>query len=568
MDALALQLAHARSLAHCASVATLRPRVLLLAVAAGLVLADASVVTLALPDILVELDTTVEGVAAVIGAYTVALALALIPAERLCRRAGPARVAAAGFALFAAASVVCAVAATMPVLLTGRCVQAAGGAAGLVATFTLLVGHADEPAVARRLWLGAAVLAAAVGPALGGALTELFSWESIFVAQTPVALAAAVVALGLPATPPVPASAASRTPPGPAVALALISAALTAVLFLLVLLLVAGWSVSPLRAAVAVLVIPAAALAGARIDGDARLRAAAGCVLVAAGTIALAFLPDARLAWTVLPQALAGLGMGLALPALGGDLLPERDARDAARLLTIRHAGIAVALVVLSPVLSDRLEDATQRARERGVALVLDARLPPDRKLEVAPALLAGVEDTDPRAGLERATTEQRKAFDGEERAEFDRLAERADDTLVTAIGEAFGPAFLITGLLALAGAAFVLPRRVSVAAVAAAAAGAAGVGGYALAHRDLAPEPVAILDPCGDRDLPDTGGIAGFLQDRALELLDAAACRFGSSREELVLALFDADDAARYEQRHGVDPRDARSILGELIGG
>ena len=45
-----------------------------LAVAAGLGLADASIVTLALPDILRELDTSVEGVAAVIGVYTVVLA--------------------------------------------------------------------------------------------------------------------------------------------------------------------------------------------------------------------------------------------------------------------------------------------------------------------------------------------------------------------------------------------------------------------------------------------------------------------------------------------------------------
>src|SRR4051812_7216630 len=75
---------------------------------AGLVLADASVVTLALPDLLVELHTTVEGVAAVIGSYTIVLALALMPAERLARRVGPAPVAMLGFAVFAAASTACA----------------------------------------------------------------------------------------------------------------------------------------------------------------------------------------------------------------------------------------------------------------------------------------------------------------------------------------------------------------------------------------------------------------------------------------------------------------------------
>ena len=66
----------------------MRPRHVLLAVAAGLALADASIVTLALPQLLRELDTTVEGVASILGVYTVVLAAALLPIERLQRRVG------------------------------------------------------------------------------------------------------------------------------------------------------------------------------------------------------------------------------------------------------------------------------------------------------------------------------------------------------------------------------------------------------------------------------------------------------------------------------------------------
>jgi hypothetical protein len=90
---------------------------------------------------------------------------------------------------------------------------------------------------------------------------------------------------------------------------------------------------------------------------------------------------------------------------------------------------------------------------------------------------------------------------------------------------------------------------------------------GYAALHAAEEPQAVAIQDPCKDRALPGTGGITGFLQDRALEALDAAACRYGSSREELVLALADEQAAKRYEREHGVDPRSVRSILGNLIG-
>jgi hypothetical protein len=74
------------------------------------------------------------------------------------------------------------------------------------------------------------------------------------------------------------------------------------------------------------------------------------------------------------------------------------------------------------------------------------------------------------------------------------------------------------------------------------------------------------IADPCQDRDLPDIGGIDGFLQDRALEALDSAACRFGSSREELALALADEDHARAYERAHGVDPRSVGGLL-EALG-
>lgn len=548
----------------------MRFRHALLAVAAGLALADASIVTLALPQLLRELDTTVEGVAAILGVYTVVLAVALLPVERLQRRIGAPRTGAAGLALFALASLVAGASDALGPLLVARGVQAVGGAAALVAGFALLEPSGAAGARGRRLWLGAAVLAAAVGPALGGLLTELFSWRAIFYVQAPVAALAALAALAEPRrdTNPRPHPAGERITPGPAIALALVSAALTAVLFLLVLLLVAGWDITPLHAAIAVTVIPLGALAGSRIPGDPSARAAAGCALVGAGVLALAFLPDAQLLWTVVPQAAAGLGMGLALPALGGDLLPERDPQDAARLLVLRHAGIALALVVLAPIVSHDLASSTDRARERGVAVVLDAKLSPTDKLRLAPDLLAGVDDDEPRHGLRAALDAGRATLDASDHAAYDDLAQRTDDTLVLAVGEAFRTAFLVTGALALLAAVAVLPRRRPGQALAVAAAAALVIPlAYAELHAVAAPEPVTLQDPCGQRKLPDTGGIEGFLQDRALELLDTTACKAGSTREELVLALADEQDRARFEREHGVDPRSLSTLLQGLLG-
>jgi hypothetical protein len=77
----------------------------------------------------------------------------------------------------------------------------------------------------------------------------------------------------------------------------------------------------------------------------------------------------------------------------------------------------------------------------------------------------------------------------------------------------------------------------------------------------------VVIANPCEERDLPGTGGIGGVLQDAALIALDRAACRFGSSREQLALALVDDDARAQYEREFGVDPRDATDLLGGVLG-
>jgi hypothetical protein len=274
----------------------------------------------------------------VIGVYTLILAAALIPAEMLRRRVGTAALGVAGFALFAAAGIGCGAAPDLATLLVARAAQAAGAAAALVAGFDAIGAGRAHPS---RLWAAASVFGVAIGPALGGAITQLLDWRAIFLAQAPIAAAAAVASVAAARKqgeragedlPP------GRLEPAPAIALALLSAALTGVLFLLVLQLVAGWSLEPLAGAAAVSILPIAALAGARItQTDDRTRAAAGALLIGAGVLMLASVPGASVAWIVIPQVLAGVGMGLSLNALAGGLLPERTAAEAARLLSVRH---------------------------------------------------------------------------------------------------------------------------------------------------------------------------------------------------------------------------------------
>ncbi|MFA9270780.1 MAG: MFS transporter, partial [Baekduiaceae bacterium] len=103
------------------------------ALAAGLVLADSSVVTLALPEILRALDATVAGVAWVLISFNLALALAAVPAARLAPR--PAYVG--GLVVFAAACLVCASAESLGVLIAGRVAQGVAGAAVVAAALAL-----------------------------------------------------------------------------------------------------------------------------------------------------------------------------------------------------------------------------------------------------------------------------------------------------------------------------------------------------------------------------------------------------------------------------------------------
>ena len=75
------------------------------------------------------------------------------------------------------------------------------------------------------------------------------------------------------------------------------------------------------------------------------------------------------------------------------------------------------------------------------------------------------------------------------------------------------------------------------------------------------------IANPCEGRDLPQTGALDGIVQDLALVGLDRAACEFGSSREELAIALVDDDAAARYKKEHGVDPRSIGDLAQGTLG-
>jgi hypothetical protein len=283
----------------------------------------------------------------------------------------------------------------------------------------------------------------------------------------------------------------------------------------------------------------------------------------------MAWPPQPGIAWAVVPAALAGVGMGLALPALAGELLPERSALDAARLLAIRHAGIVVALVLLAPVIADQLDSSTELARQRGVSLLLDARISPTAKLSLAPTLFSAVNSQQPLDSLRAAFAQHRKDFTGSELTAYDQLARGSDATLIEAVDSGFHAAFLLAGLFAVLAAMAIAPGRAvrSPLVLGAVALMLVAPTAFAAIQRGSAPPPVRILPSCAPHALPRTGGITGFLQDRALEALDTLSCQMHVTREQLVLAVAGDRRAQRALGRYGRLIKSGES-LAQLIAG
>ncbi|WP_020104868.1 MFS transporter [Nocardia sp. 348MFTsu5.1] len=166
--------------------------------AAFVALLDLSVVNIAFPAMARDFtDTTTTTLTWVVSGYAVAFAALLTPAGRFADVLGRRRVFLYALAGFALTSLLCAVAPDATWLIAGRFLQGAT-AALLIPAGLGLVLSVTAPArigVAIAAWTASGGFAAAVGPAIGGALVEWFGWRSVFIINVPVA--AVLIGLGL-----------------------------------------------------------------------------------------------------------------------------------------------------------------------------------------------------------------------------------------------------------------------------------------------------------------------------------------------------------------------------------
>jgi EmrB/QacA subfamily drug resistance transporter len=166
-------------------------------VATFMLLLDITIVNVALPDIARDLHSSFEDLQWVIDAYALSLAALLLTAGSLADLFGRRRLFATGLGAFTGASLLCALATSPLFLDLARALQGVGAAAMFATSLALLAAtfHGRERGTAFGAWGATTGAAVAVGPLVGGLLTESVGWESIFLINVPIGIGAIAATL-------------------------------------------------------------------------------------------------------------------------------------------------------------------------------------------------------------------------------------------------------------------------------------------------------------------------------------------------------------------------------------
>jgi EmrB/QacA subfamily drug resistance transporter len=167
------------------------------ALGSGMAFLDGTVVNVALPTIGSDLNADMAGLQWIVNGYMLMLASLVLLSGSLGDRLGRRRTFVVGVIWFAAASVVCAIAPTLEVMIAGRVLQGIGGALltpGSLAILQTTFQHSDR-GKAVGAWSGLTSVAAAVGPFVGGTLVDSGYWQLIFLLNVPIAVVTVLVTL-------------------------------------------------------------------------------------------------------------------------------------------------------------------------------------------------------------------------------------------------------------------------------------------------------------------------------------------------------------------------------------
>ena len=376
-------------------------------------------------------------------------------------------------------------------------------------------------------------------------------------------------------------------------ALAMVSAAIAAALFLLVLLLIEGWRLTPDRrrdrrqrdaargSARQPARPPRAQRPGAR--GGAERSSSP------AGSAGLALLPQGRgRADRCRRRSLVGIGLSLVLSALTETALAGRapQAIHGGWTISARHAGVVIGLLALTPIFTADIAEQRQDAINAGTAVILDSRVAPLLKIDLAQRIEARLEEEKGKVPTIGPAFDPLPS-DPDERAAVVELRDELQDQLNRGATHAFSPSFGLggparparpdpdrpraggwtcenpvdrlspppssqvgpstrVGALSAALRARVLVGGAIVAAVA--------LLGIYLAAGGASYAPAKTQDPCKPRPWRNPEGLQQIAEQFSLSALDGAACKLGVSRETLAQALATPEARERFMRRYGID--------------
>jgi len=155
-----------------------------------MIMLDNTIVNVALPAIKNDLHIGVSELEWVVTAYALTFAVLLLTGGKLGDLLGRRLIFTIGLVVFTASSLACGLSSSATELIGARAVQGVGSALMMPATLSIITATfaARERGMAIGIWAGVSAMALAIGPLLGGVITEHISWNWIFYVNVPIGL--------------------------------------------------------------------------------------------------------------------------------------------------------------------------------------------------------------------------------------------------------------------------------------------------------------------------------------------------------------------------------------------